>query len=471
MAPGPAHRPQPLREHVVVREAAEADAEEAQPRRVAEVPRDPEEAGLRELLDLAVRVEVAGDHDRPLRRGGVRGEGPQLLLARAARDGQRRRQVQRVDADALPPADDHGRDGRAAQARDPGAVGQHELPRLLERPGREDRAAEVPLVLRVDPAREVDRVHPERLRDPLRARGVHLLEGQDVRVAEGLGLAEHLDRAVDLDRVRDVEADDAEGPRRERLAAAVPRAGRRRAARRVEVVDRRRAAEAGGREREGRGQPAQAHALAAPDLAREAGLAEAVRVGRRLLPGLSRLVLRGARGRGRGLGRGAGASAAAFARAARAFSSSFPRQHCLYFFPDPQWQGSLRPRLGSTCRLRALTLPRDPGRRQRKSRAVPRALRISCPAPQPLRTEPPGRPRRRLANPHSISSLVSRWIEVAQDLPEDGSMAKGTSRLRALQQAVEHRERELAILADDLGRASTARRTCRPSWTRPSTRS
>ena len=46
---------------------------------------------------------------------------------------------------------------------------------------------------------------------------------------------------------------------------------------------------------------------------------------------------------------GAGASAAAFARAARAFSSSFPRQHCLYFFPDPQWQGSLRPRMGSTC--------------------------------------------------------------------------------------------------------------------------
>ena len=168
-------------------------------------------------------VEVAGDHDRPFRRGRVRGDRPQLRLARAARDGQGRRQVERVDADPLPPTDDHGRDRRAPQARDPGAVRQQDLARLLERPGRQDRAPEVPLVLRVDSAREVDRVHPERPGDPLRARGVHLLEGQDVRVAEGLGLAQHLDRAVDLDRVRDVEADDTEWPPRGRRGGRLAR--------------------------------------------------------------------------------------------------------------------------------------------------------------------------------------------------------------------------------------------------------
>src|SRR5215468_1165658 len=39
----------------------------------------------------------------------------------------------------------------------------------------------------------------------------------------------------------------------------------------------------------------------------------------------------------------AGAASAAFARAARAAASSFARWHCLYFLPEPQWQGSLRP--------------------------------------------------------------------------------------------------------------------------------
>jgi hypothetical protein len=42
-------------------------------------------------------------------------------------------------------------------------------------------------------------------------------------------------------------------------------------------------------------------------------------------------------------GAGAGASAAAAARAAVASAASFSRQHCLYFLPEPQWQGSLRP--------------------------------------------------------------------------------------------------------------------------------
>src|SRR5258706_14594640 len=45
-----------------------------------------------------------------------------------------------------------------------------------------------------------------------------------------------------------------------------------------------------------------------------------------------------------------GVSPAAFARAARSASSSFTKWHCLYFFPEPQWHGSLRPssrRVGS----------------------------------------------------------------------------------------------------------------------------
>src|SRR6187401_2199737 len=49
-----------------------------------------------------------------------------------------------------------------------------------------------------------------------------------------------------------------------------------------------------------------------------------------------------------------GASAAAsvsgatsLARLARAASSSLLRWHCLYFLPEPQWHGSLRP---SSCR-------------------------------------------------------------------------------------------------------------------------
>src|SRR5260221_4286202 len=57
-------------------------------------------------------------------------------------------------------------------------------------------------------------------------------------------------------------------------------------------------------------------------------------------------------------------SPAAFARAARSASSSFTKWHCLYFFPEPQWHGSLRPssrRVGSakvllrTCKSSVLT--------------------------------------------------------------------------------------------------------------------
>src|SRR4051812_24399559 len=40
---------------------------------------------------------------------------------------------------------------------------------------------------------------------------------------------------------------------------------------------------------------------------------------------------------------GAGAAAAVFARAAAALASSFGRQQCLYFRPDPQRHLSLRP--------------------------------------------------------------------------------------------------------------------------------
>ena len=40
---------------------------------------------------------------------------------------------------------------------------------------------------------------------------------------------------------------------------------------------------------------------------------------------------------------GASAAFAALARAAASFFSSLARQQCLYFFPEPQRQGSLRP--------------------------------------------------------------------------------------------------------------------------------
>src|SRR4051812_18980354 len=42
-------------------------------------------------------------------------------------------------------------------------------------------------------------------------------------------------------------------------------------------------------------------------------------------------------------GESTGSLAAASARAADACVASFSRQHCLYFRPEPQWQGSLRP--------------------------------------------------------------------------------------------------------------------------------
>src|SRR5437667_8096288 len=44
------------------------------------------------------------------------------------------------------------------------------------------------------------------------------------------------------------------------------------------------------------------------------------------------------------------AGATSFARLARSASSSLIRWHCLYFLPEPQWHGSLRPssrRVGS----------------------------------------------------------------------------------------------------------------------------
>src|SRR4029079_8909323 len=37
------------------------------------------------------------------------------------------------------------------------------------------------------------------------------------------------------------------------------------------------------------------------------------------------------------------AGATSLARLARSASSSLPRWHCLYFLPEPQWHGSLRP--------------------------------------------------------------------------------------------------------------------------------
>jgi hypothetical protein len=55
----------------------------------------------------------------------------------------------------------------------------------------------------------------------------------------------------------------------------------------------------------------------------------------------------GARGGGGAAsGRGAAASALAVARTAAAWWLSFSRQHCLYLWPDPQWQSWLRPGLG-----------------------------------------------------------------------------------------------------------------------------
>src|SRR4029079_17894788 len=41
------------------------------------------------------------------------------------------------------------------------------------------------------------------------------------------------------------------------------------------------------------------------------------------------------------------AGATSLARLARSASSSLLRWHCLYFLPEPQWHGSLRP---SSCR-------------------------------------------------------------------------------------------------------------------------
>jgi hypothetical protein len=41
------------------------------------------------------------------------------------------------------------------------------------------------------------------------------------------------------------------------------------------------------------------------------------------------------------------AASDAFERASAAAALSLSRQHCLYFRPEPQWQGSLRPGLGA----------------------------------------------------------------------------------------------------------------------------
>ena len=115
-----------------------------------------------------------------------------------------------------------------------------------------------------------------------------------------------------------------------------------------------------------------------PDLAREAGLAEAVRVGRRLLPGLPRLVLRRAGGGGGRLRRGGDGRLRRGLRPGRpGLLLVLAEAAVLVLLPrPPQGQGSLRPRLGSKSLASAPTLPRAPGRRQR-----PRPERPEQPPP------------------------------------------------------------------------------------------
>src|SRR3954471_14697904 len=59
-------------------------------------------------------------------------------------------------------------------------------------------------------------------------------------------------------------------------------------------------------------------------------------------------------------GSGEGLAAAAFARAAAALASSFGRQQCLYFRPEPQRQRSLRPGRAAVAALIELSVPYAP---------------------------------------------------------------------------------------------------------------
>ena len=86
---------------------------------------------------------------------------------------------------------------------------QQQLPALLDRPAGENRRAEVLVIGRVDRARVVDVVEPERPGDPVHSGVVHLFQREDIRTAQAVA-PQDLDGAVDPAGQLDVEGDDAQ---------------------------------------------------------------------------------------------------------------------------------------------------------------------------------------------------------------------------------------------------------------------
>jgi len=200
------------REHMVVRPPVAHP-----PRRARQLVGQPQESALLEERARRARVEIAAHDHRIGRVPDLVEDDAHLVLPLLVSDTGRRGQVDGHDTDAQVPAVHDRRCGGTARARDVGGVGQQDLARLVEGPRREDGRAEVVARLRVDRAREVDVVHAEGAGNAVHAGRVHLLEQQDVRVAQRRAGPEQRDCPVNLARELDVERHDLE--RAARVAA------------------------------------------------------------------------------------------------------------------------------------------------------------------------------------------------------------------------------------------------------------
>jgi hypothetical protein len=172
----------------------------------------PAEVHARELPRADPAVEVAGHDDRPAPAFGIREDRPRLVPPDVVPGAGRALEVDPVDAHRPERRAQRGDRRRPAQLPEAVLVRQQELARLLERPGREQRDAEIPVRHGVDGRGHVDVPEAEGVREALRPRAVHFLEHDEVRVTQRPRAREQLGGAVDVASPLEVEGHDTKRP-------------------------------------------------------------------------------------------------------------------------------------------------------------------------------------------------------------------------------------------------------------------
>jgi hypothetical protein len=150
---------------------------------VVERTSQPEETGFGDLVRRPTTVEITGDHDRTRPCGRIRQYGARLIApVPFAPEPIHGLEVNRVSSQVTGRRTHRRRHRRTPKLSKTMLVREWHFAPIVQRPGRENGDAEVPLRRWMPCRGDVDGVHAEGARQLLRTGPVHLLEKQHVGV-------------------------------------------------------------------------------------------------------------------------------------------------------------------------------------------------------------------------------------------------------------------------------------------------